>query len=171
MAKRAFLTAVAVLLALPAGLSSLAEEPPAKIQGEVIQVMQRVQTANAGEMDALRIRTRQGEEMQLLLGKAGSCPDCVQPGDQVRVRLAASGPTDGGYQVRTMQIRRTGETLEFRNAAGELQQVRSRNRHHDGTGPGEPAQMHGQNHGSGARDSGAARGNPRGAGSPGGGRR
>ena len=171
MAKRTFLTAVVVLLALPAGLSSLADEPPAKIQGEVVQVMQRVQTASAGEMDALRIRTRQGEEMQLLLGKAGSCPDCVQPGDQVRVRLAASGPTEDGHQVRTMKIRRTGETLEFRNAAGELLQVRSRDRHHDGTGPGEQAQMHGQNHGSGARDSGAARGNPRGAGSPGGGRR
>jgi len=118
----------------------VADDAPAKVEGEVIQVQQR--TGNAGDLDTLRIRTRQGEEMQLVLGAAGSTAGSVQAGDRIRARLSNGGPTEQGYRVQSMQVRRTGETLRYRSASGDVLQVRSRDhdRYRDGTGTGTAAQ-------------------------------
>ena len=119
----------------------VADDVPAKVEGEVIQVLQR--TGNAGDLDTLRIRTRQGEEMRLVLGAAGSAAG-LQAGDQIRARLSNGGPTEQGYRVQSMQVRRTGQTLQYRNVSGDVLQTqlrsRDRDRYRDGTGTGTAAQ-------------------------------
>jgi len=120
----------------------VADDAPAKVEGEVIQVVQR--TENAGDLDTLRIRTRQGEEMRLVLGAAGSTAGSVQAGDRIRARLSNGGPTEQGYCVQSMKVRRTGQTLRYRNASGDVLQTqvrsRDRDRDRDGTGSGTAAQ-------------------------------
>lgn len=117
-----------------------ASEPPEEVRGEVVEVMQS--TRNGGEFDALRIRTRQGEEMRLLLGGAGTAAG-LRAGDRVRARLAAGGPSDQGYPVRSMRVRRTGQTLQFRDASGNPVQdrLRDRDRSRDGSGSGSSWQI------------------------------
>jgi hypothetical protein len=108
--------AVALFLALGAGSAVLAEDAPnpPKFKGEVIQVMQQTRTGagNEGEFDSVMIRTRQGEQMRLVLGEAGSSQGQIRAGDQVRVRLSAGGPAEDGYRVQTMRVRRTGESFQ-----------------------------------------------------------
>jgi hypothetical protein len=126
---------LAVLLLALGAPSMAADDPPGKVQGEVVQVMQ--QTGNAGELDTLMIRTRQGEQIHLALGEAGSSEGRVQVGDQVSARLTNGEPTEQGYPVQSMKVRRTGETLQYRDASGQMLQTRTRARVHaqDGTGP------------------------------------
>jgi len=160
---------LAVLLAIIAVSSAIAGDAPTKIKGEVIQVMQHAGTGNAGELDSVMIRTRQGEQKRLLLGQSGTCEGCVQVGDQIRAQLSAGGSTDGGYQVQTMKVRRTGESLQYRNDAGELlqTQTRSRNQSRDGSAaatqnraqdrdrePGTGGGHSGANHGGGSHHGG-----------------
>jgi hypothetical protein len=162
------LTAVAAAPMLLAGPWVIAEDTAAKVQGEVVQVMQRVRTENAGALDALMIRTRQGENMRLLLGEPGSCPGCVQVGDRVRVRLAAGGPSDDGYRVQTMRIRRTGEAFRFRDGTGALVQTRSRNLERHRSGAAVQTRTRDGFQEPGAAGSGAARRGSHGAGNRGG---
>jgi hypothetical protein len=133
-ASRAVTVFVVLLIALGAP-SMAASDTPAKIEGEVVQVAQH--TGNAGELDTLMIRTRQGEQMRLALGQAGSSEGRVQVGDRVAARLCAGAPSEQGYPVRSMRVRRTGETLQYRDASGQMLQTRTRDRLHaqDGTGP------------------------------------
>jgi len=128
-----------LLMALGAPLIAVGDEPE-KIEGEVVQVMQ--QTGNAGELDTLMIRTRQGEQKQLVLGEAGSSEGLVMEGDRISARLSGGEPTEHGYQVQSMKVRRTGETLQYRDASGEMLQTRTRSRDHahDGTGPATQTQ-------------------------------
>jgi len=176
--KTAFMIALAGLLASLAGPGVVAEETPPKIKGEVVQVMQQTGTRNEGELDALMIRTRQGEEMKLLLGEAGTSQGHVQEGDRVSVALSAGEPTQDGYRVRAMKVRRTGQSVEYRSAEGEMvrTQTRIRARNTDGTGDAtqtqtrsrarihEPGTGNRQNGGGGSRGGG-------GGGRGGGGRR
>jgi hypothetical protein len=170
--KTAFVIAVAGLLVSLAGPGVVAEDTPPKIKGEVVQLMQQTGTRNEGELDALMIRTRQGEEMKLLLGAAGTSQGHVQEGDRVSVDLAAGAPTEDGYRVRAMKVRRTGQSFEYRSAEGEMvrTQTRTRARNTDGTGDGsrtqtrsrarvhEPGTGNCQSGGGGSRGGGAGRG-------------
>jgi len=126
--------ALAVLLLALGIPAALAGGSPRTIDGEVVQVMQ--QTENAGELDALMVRTSQGEQIRLLLGQGGSSAGHVQVGDRVRAKLSAGENAGAGYRVQSMKVRRTGETLRYRNAAGEMVQAQSRARYRDGSGSG-----------------------------------
>jgi hypothetical protein len=127
----AFLAGLLMALGAPA---IVADETPETVEGEVVRVMQ--QTGNEGELDALMIRTRQGEEMRLLLGRAGTSEGRVQEGDRIRARLASGDPAEEGYRVRSMNVRRTGERLRYRDGSGEMLQAQDRSRDRDGTGGG-----------------------------------
>lgn len=147
-----------------------AAEDETTVKGEVIQVHQRVRTQNGGEFDELTIRTRQGEEMRLRLGASGECDGCFQEGDHVRARLMQGEPADGAHAVREMKVRQTGQTYQFRNESGELTQARHRHgadrgqgdclRTRSEDGSGQQAGG-GQRHGSGA-GGGGSRGSGRG---------
>lgn len=108
------------------------DDTPEVVKGEVVRLMQ--QTSNQGELDALQIRTRHGETMQLLLGEAGSSEGRVQEGDRIRARLSDGEPAGEAYRVRSMKVRRTGEKLQYRDASGEMLQMQTRDRFQDGTG-------------------------------------
>ena len=82
MKKLLALISSVTLAMLSAVAPAVGAQDETTVKGEVIQVQQRVHTANDGEFDQLRIRTRQGEELQLRLGRADSCPGCVRVGDQ-----------------------------------------------------------------------------------------
>jgi hypothetical protein len=127
--------ALAALLIVLGAPCMEADDAPAKIEGEVVQIMQ--QTGNAGELDTLTIRTRQGQSIHLALGEAGSSEGRVQVGDRVSARLSQGEPTEQGYPVQSMKVRRTGETLQYRDESGQMLQTRTRARLHaqDGTGP------------------------------------
>ena len=131
---------LAVLLMALGAPSIAAGDAPDKIEGEVVQLMQ--QTGNAGELDTLMIRTRQGEQMRLALGEAGTSEGRVQVGDRVSASLASGEPIEQGYRVRSMKVRRTGETLQYRDASGQMLQTQTRSRIHagDGTGPATQTQ-------------------------------
>ena len=131
---------LAVLLAALGAPSIVAGDAPDRIEGEVVQIMQ--QTGNAGELDTLMIRTRQGEQMHLALGEAGTSEGRVQVGDRVSARLSGGESTEQGYRVQSMKVRRTGETLQYRDASGQMLQTRTRSREHagDGTGPATQTQ-------------------------------
>ena len=144
--KTAFLIALAGLLASLAGPGIVAEETPPKIKGEVVQVMQQTGTRNEGELDALMIRTRQGEEMTLLLGDPGTTQGHVQIGDRVSASLSPGEPTENGYRVQSMKVRRTGQSFDYRNADGEMvrTQTRTRSQNADGTGDATRTQTRSQ---------------------------
>ena len=129
--------ALAVLLMALGAPSIAADDVPGKVEGEVVQLMQ--QTGNAGELDTLMIRTRQGEQMRLALGEAGTSEGRVQVGDRITARLSDGEPTEQGYRVQSMKVRRTGETFQYRDASGQMLQTRTRTRSRehagDGTGP------------------------------------
>jgi hypothetical protein len=116
-----------------------AGDAPEKVEGEVVQLTQ--QAGNAGELDTLMIRTRQGESMQLALGEAGTSEGRVQVGDRISARLSYGGPTEQGYRVQSMKVRRTGETLQYRDASGQMLQIRTQNRQRNGDGTGPATQI------------------------------
>ncbi|UCF66964.1 MAG: hypothetical protein JSV80_14430 [Acidobacteriota bacterium] len=110
------------------------------IEGEVVQVKNRVRTHNQGEFHQIRVRTQQGQEIPLMLGQAGSCQNCVNEGDQVRVRTMNRGEADEPLRVRTMQNMTTGEGHKFRSRSGDLIQVQTRTRarfQNNGIGPAQ----------------------------------
>jgi len=121
--------ALPVALLLGGGVS--AQDPPSTVEGEVVQVMQQARTGEPGGLDAVMIRTREGERTRLLLGAPGSCEGCVQVGDRVRARLSKSGSTADGYAVRSMRVERTGAKTRFRDGSGQLLQARSRDQNRD----------------------------------------
>ena len=153
--------AVALFLALGAGSAVLAEDAPnpPKFKGAVIQVMQQTRTGagNEGEFDSVMIRTRQGEQMRLVLGEAGSSQGQIRAGDQVRVRLSAGGPAEDGYRVQTMRVRRTGESFQYRDASGEMLQTQTRSRGQNGSGTATQSQTRARDrtHQPGTANSGA----------------
>jgi len=121
-----------LLLISSATLSTAASQDEVTVKGEVVQVQQRVRTENDGEFDQLKIRTRQGQEMRLQMGKAEGCPGCVQVGDQIRARVRSSA--DGqAAQVQSMKVRRNGSMQSYRLQNGELTQNESRVRARDGS--------------------------------------
>jgi hypothetical protein len=129
-----------VLVALGVQAPAAHDDAPGVVEGEVVRLMQ--QTSNQGELDALQIRTRQGESMQLLLGEAGSSAGRVQEGDRIRARLSNAEPDGEAYRVRSMKVRRTGERLQYRDAAGEMLQTQARDRFRDGTGTATQRRIH-----------------------------
>lgn len=104
------------------------------VQGEVIAIQHGVAVQNQGELDQVTIRMRNGETRQLMMGPSDSCPGCVQVGDRVRAQVMAGTGSETARQVRSMKVRRTGETIAVRNEAGEL--IRSRTRSGAETGSG-----------------------------------
>lgn len=135
MEPRAALTITLVLgLSIASALAG-ARQDETTVKGEVIQVQQRVRTENDGVLDQLRIRTRQGEEMQLQLGRIVACQDCVQAGDRIKARVRREA--DGApAQVQSMQVRRQGAIYDYRNQNGELVQIQARTRAQNGSGVG-----------------------------------
>ncbi len=146
----------ALLLTIPA----LAQESYEKVRGEVIQVQQQQQTQSQGEFDHVTIRTRQGEEMQLRLGAAGQCADCVQVGDQIRARVKQGSGEQAG-QIQSMKVKRNGEMVSYNNQDGQM--VAAQQRLRDGSGAG---QQNGNNKGTG---NGNCQGGGQGGGNRGGG--
>jgi hypothetical protein len=135
MRPKAALTFTLVLGLSMASVPAGARQDETTVKGEVIQVQQRARTENDGELDHLRIRTRQGEEMRLQLGKAGTCEGCVQAGDQIKARVRQG--TDGApAKVQSMQVRRQGALYSYRYQNGELVQNQARPRAQDGSGVG-----------------------------------
>lgn len=165
----AFAIPFSVMVGMLAGGGALAQDAPvkAKVEGEVVQVMEQTRAGELGNLDAVMVRTRKGEQVRLLLGEAGSCVGCVQVGDRVRVRLMKNGVTADGYQVRAMKVQRTGETTRFRNTAGELMRLQARDRTQDGTGQHDRVRDQDRTH----RPSAAGTGGGSGGGTKGGGRR
>ena len=154
---------IVILMVAGAITAIAADGEPVDVKGEVVQLQlqQRQQLQAAGEFDHVMIQARNGEQMRVRLGAAGSTAGMVVEGDQVRLRLMAGGPVDGAYQARTMRVRRTGETCEFRNEAGEMLQtrIRTRTRLQDGTGTGAMTRTRsGQGSGGGGRGRGGAAG-------------
>lgn len=159
---------VLVILSLAAVSAPLAANDAVKIRGEVVGVQQGVPAQGGGEPDRITVRTRDGETRCLLLGKAGSCPGCVAVGDRVRARVMAGDPMGEPLRVRTMRVRRTGESLTFRNEAGELVRTRARRQEQSGTAPADTGRVRQQHQG---QEPGARGGSGRGRGGAGGGRR
>lgn len=124
-----------LLLIVVTTLPSTASQSETTIKGEVVQVQQQIRTENDGAFDQLRVRTRQGQEMRLQLGKAGNCPGCVQVGDQIRARVR-SGADGQAAQVQSMKVRREGSMYSYRFQNGELAQNPARMRARDGSGAG-----------------------------------
>ena len=163
MKKQLVLAISTFLLIFSATLPTAASQDETTVKGEVVQVQQRVRTENDSEFDQLRIRTRQGQEMRLQMGKADTCPGCVRVGDQIRARVG--GGTNGqAAQVQSMKVRRNGSMYSYRFQNGELAQSQARLRARDGSGAGrnnrEQWQRGGGNgnrngNGSGSRGSGA----------------
>lgn len=100
-------------------------------QGQVLEIERGVSVHDQGEFDRLTIRTRDGETERLLLGQSGSCPNCVMVGDRVRAQLMNADASGATRRVRSMQVRRTGETIAVRNEAGKL--IRERTRQGEGS--------------------------------------
>ena len=94
------------------------------VKGEVIQVQQSIRTQSSGEIDQIRIRTRQGEEMSLRLGKRGSCNGCLQVGDRIRVRVRTKGPGQRGtvQKLRLQRGRSRYDILPRGNSGARRQQ-------------------------------------------------
>lgn len=132
-----------ILVALYTTLPLSAQESTQKVRGEVIQLQQQQQTQNEGEFDHFTIRTRQGEEMQLRLSRAGQCADCVQVGDQVRARVMQGSGGQAG-QVQSMKVKRNGEMSSYKNQGGQM--VGTQQRLRDGSGAGH---QRGNNKGTG----------------------
>ncbi len=153
------------LAALLVTIPALAQESSQKVRGEVIQVQQQQETQNQGEFDHFTIRTRQGEEMQLRLGAAGQCADCVQVGDQVRARVMQGSGEQVG-QIQSMKVKRNGEMNSYTSQDGQM--VSAQQRLRDGSGAG---QQRGNNKGAGNGNcqGGGQGGGNRGGGSGGGG--
>ena len=158
MKKQALMTAI-LLLAFCLIPAMAQEGEPTDVKGEVVQVQiqQRQQTGNHGEFDHLMIQTREGAQMRVRLGEGGSCEGMVAEGDQVRLRLMAGGPVDGAFQARNMKVRRTGESYQFRNEAGDLVRVRTRTRSQDGTGDGIQVRPRSGSHAQSGSSSGRGR--------------
>ena len=149
-----------ILAALYSTLALSAQESTQKVRGEVIQLQQQQQTQNEGEFDHFTIRTRQGEEMQLRLGRAGQCADCVQVGDQVRARVMQGSGGQAG-QVQSMKVKRNGQMVGYKNQGGQM--VGTQQRLRDGSGAGH---QRGNNKGTGNGNcqGGGQRGGNRGSG-------
>lgn len=159
---------VLVTLSLAVVSVSLAADDAVKIRGEVVGVQRGGPAQGGGEPDRITVRTRDGETRCLLLGEAGSCPGCVEVGDRVRARVMAGEPVGAPLRVRTMRVRRTGESLTFRNEAGELVRTRDRRQEQSGTDPADAGRVRQQHRG---QEPGARGGSGRGRGGAGGGRR
>lgn len=125
-----------------------------KVKGEVIKVEQHVRTQNGGEFDRLTIRTRQGEEMQLNLGKGGACEGCFEAGDRVRARVQSSDGSGGAHGVQSLQVRRGGEMFSYANQGGALTRGSGKGHGRGGGGSGH----HGGSGSGGSQRSGGGRG-------------
>jgi len=110
------------VVALPAVLIGVLAADAATVKGEVVQVGQQVQTQNGGTYDVVTVRTRQGEQVQLRLGPAGSCNGCVQQGDRIQAKVRSGGAA--GAQVRQMKVRRNGEMYSYGLRSGQMTQTR-----------------------------------------------
>ena len=135
MKKQLALGISTVVLTFSATLPITAGPDEATVKGEVVQVQQRVRTENDGSVDQLEVRTRQGQELRLQMGKADSCPGCVQVGDQIRARVR-TGSDGQASQVRSMKVRRDGSMRSYRFQNGELALNQTRLRARDGSGTG-----------------------------------
>ena len=130
---------ITVMFAITALLfiGTAAAEDAVATKGKVLEIERGVSVQNQGEFDRLTIRTQNGETERLLLGRTGSCPDCVQVGDRVRAQVMAGDGSGTQQRVQSMKVRRTGQTTDFRNESGEL--LRTRSRSGEGTGAGTSA--------------------------------
>ena len=164
-----FLAIGAIALLTVALLTTPAEagKKYSKVKGHVIQVEERVRTANGGEFDRLTIRTRNGEEMRLHLGQGGACEGCYQVGDRVRARVHAGDSSGGARGVESIRVRRGGEMRGYVNADGRMVPQRSsrsgggagngdrlRDRQHEPGSGGCPGCGSGQRGGGGRRPGG-----------------
>jgi hypothetical protein len=159
---------VLVTLSLAVVSGSLAADDTVKIRGEVVGFQRGGPTEVGGEPDRITVRTRDGETRCLLLGEAGSCPGCVDVGDRIRARVMVGEPIGEPLRVRTMRVRRTGESLTFRNEAGELVHTRARRQEQSGADSVDAGRVRQQHRG---QESGARGGGGRGRSGAGGGRR
>jgi hypothetical protein len=107
------------------------------VEGHVIkvQLQQQVATQNRDELNELTIRTREGQELRLLLGR-GPCDACPRVGDRVRARLmkevhAADEPQL--CDVRKLRNLTRHEQLRVRDRSGNLVTTRHRARLGDGS--------------------------------------
>jgi len=143
--KSTIYTVLAIALVLGLAPATFADD----VEGQVVQVQERVRTENGGELQQITVRTRQGTEMQLRLGAAGSCPDCVRVGDQIRARTMAGAQAGQAQEVRRMRVERTRSEYGFRRRSGDLlaspvpgngagDRDRDRTRARDGSGDGVP---------------------------------
>lgn len=139
-------TLFAVFVLLAAAPGGAADD--ASTQGEITEIRHGGSAGNQGAVDQLTIRTRNGETRQLLLGRSDSCPGCFRVGDRVRAQVMAGDDQGAAQRVRSMKVRRTGETLAFRNESGELVRTRSRSEHGagqasaNGAGANQRERMH-----------------------------
>ena len=117
--------ATALLAVAPLTTAAEAGKKYGKVKGHVIQVEERVRTANGGELDRLTIRTRNGEELRLNLGQGGACEGCYQVGDRIRAKVHAGDGSGAGLGVRSAKVKRAGEMRGYVNAGGKMVPSRS----------------------------------------------
>ncbi len=130
---------VVMALALVLALGTLSQAEERTVRGEVVQIVNQQRTNNEGELVQIRIRTRQGEQLQLQLGEAGCLGEGLQIGDRVRARVMNADGAGEPARVRTMKVRRTGQSFTFRTKDGTLLGAgdRLRDRARDGSGGGQ----------------------------------
>lgn len=172
LAMAVLVTLTGLLAAAPAS----AKKQYSKVKGHVVKVEQQVRTANGGEYDRLTIRTRNGEELQLHLGRGGACEGCFQAGDQIRARVQSTDGSGGPRGIQSMRVRRDGQMHGYTNAGGRMVQDSSRGRAGAGGGDRvrdrvhEPGSAGCSGCGSGQRVGGGQRSGGGGGGHGGGGR-
>ncbi len=148
-----------LIFGLVVGLPALLIAVPAAgkrhfVEGHVIQVQlqQQVATHNRAEFNELTIRTREGQELRLRLGR-GPCAICPEVGDRVRARLMRQiEPSEGPpiCDVRKLRNLTRHEQFRVRDRSGHLVTTRHHTRLRDGS--------HGRRQGGGERKGGQGRG-------------
>ena len=114
---------ITLLAAIPLAAAQSTGQDPADtttLEGQVVRIEKAGPATDGGVTHRALIRTRNGEDVPVDLGPHGPCEGCLRVGDQVRVRAMHAGSDGAPWMARTMQVRRTGMTMHFRDANGAV---------------------------------------------------
>ncbi|MDQ7007938.1 MAG: hypothetical protein Q9Q40_11965 [Acidobacteriota bacterium] len=92
-----------------------------RVEGRVIQIRHGIETAGSetGTMDRIMLQTRDRQRLEVTV-PAGSLGQQVRVGDRVRAQVRAMDGQGTALEARTLQVRRTGQTLRFGEGSGAM---------------------------------------------------